>query len=271
MRYYSRKEVELIGKAGAYSYDDAIDGNGIIVSRQLASYWLATLPNDKGLSIHFKEDGFWEAWITLWISRNVSPNAICIDAGANYGYFAFQLATHGCEVYAIEANPMLIPFLQKSVELNNLQGRVHVLGAAVSRVTGKKIKLHVTESSCNSSINTYSHTNDVILKTVDVDTIALDDFSDIKPIDFIKMDIEGAEELAFDGMWRLLRMNPKCVVLFELVYELYPERAKLFYDKICKNFLLSYVDYDGNEQPVQGYSFIENDIEEVRMFVVRGK
>lgn len=271
MRYYSRKEVESIGKAGAYSYDDVIDGKSIIVSRQLASYWLATLPDDKGLSVHFKEDGFWEAWITLWISRNVSPNAVCIDAGANYGYFTFQLAAHGCEVYAIEANPALIPFLLKSVELNGFADRVHVVNAAVSDTDGKKVRLHITESSGNSSINTYTHTNDLILREVDVETIALSRYSGITPIDFIKMDIEGAEELAFDGLGRLLRMNPKCVILLELVYELYPERAKLFYNKISESCVVSYVDYDGNEQPVKDYSFIENDTEAFRMFVVRSK
>src|SRR5580704_6922794 len=111
MRFSSREEVERIGRAGVASYESCTEGQPIIVSRQLSSFWIASRPDDPGLSEHFKNDGFWEAWITLWISRNVAPGSVCVDAGANYGYFTFQLVQNGCMVLAYEANPELIPYL----------------------------------------------------------------------------------------------------------------------------------------------------------------
>ena len=272
MEFFSRQEVEKIGKAGTCTFTANVDTHNqdvpAQVSRQLSSYWIASKPTDRGISEHFKNDGFWEAWISLWISRNVKPGSVCIDAGANYGYFTFQLAQHGCKVLAIEANSELIPYLKKSVELNGCADRVRVMNNAISEVSHRMLTLNLTESSLNSTIINSGQT----IAEISVETIALNDVASFEGgIDFVKMDIEGAEELAFAGMQRLWDVNPKCVFLMEFVNDHYAEHGKLFYDRMATDFKIGYVDYNGDEQPVSDFSFFQNDTEDFRMIVLRKK
>ncbi len=264
--------MERAGRTGAFSYESYADGSRVMVSRQLSSFLLASRPNDEGLSEHFKNDGFWEAWITLWISKNVVPGSICIDVGANYGYFTFQLAQMGCRVLAYEANPELIPYLVRSVELNDCCDRVKIINAAVTEVEGDGIDFNIAKSSANSSINTYTHTGDAFIGAVKIKATKLDTcLINYKKIDFIKMDIEGAEQLAWKGMQRLFDTNPGCVCLMELVPELYVQKAEFFFKELQQKCLIKYVDYDGGEQPIKDYSFIANDTETSRMIVLRNR
>jgi FkbM family methyltransferase len=264
MKYLQRSDVEKIGRCGAHSYIDVLDGKPIRVSRQLSSYWVASNLVDKGMSEHLMEDGFWEAWITLWISRFVA-NSVCIDAGANYGYFTFQLAKNGCKVYAIDANPSIIPFLKHSSKLNGCENRVEIMNYAISNKSGDVVELGLTENTLNTSVLVSRRSE---YGVISVNTLALNDIDD--KIDFIKMDIEGAEELAFDGMLNIWDKNPDCVLLMEFVPPQYEKNGLLFFEKIISNgFNIGYVDYDGNEQHIADFSFFESDDAPFRMLVIR--
>lgn len=268
MEFFSRSEVETIGKTGIRTIDGNIGDNRIQISRQLSAYWLASKITDKGIAEHFKNDGFWEAWNTLWISKNVKPGSVCIDAGANYGYFTFQLAQHGCKVLAIEANPELIPYLEKSVELNGCADRVSILNRAIADVSYKMLTLNLKESSLNTTIVE----NEKTFGDFKIETLALNDVASFEGgVDFIKMDIEGAEELAFAGMQRIWEVNPKCVLFVEFVLDHYAERGRLFYERMIEGHTVGYVDYNGEEQAISDYSFFQNDTEDFRMITVRKK
>ena len=272
MQFNSRQEVESVGRAGALGYETYIAGQPVNVDRQLSSYWIASRPDDPGLSEHFRKDGFWESWITLWISRNVAAGSTCIDAGASYGYFTFHLAERGCRVIAYEANPELIPCLMKSVELNDCADRVKIVNAAVTDVEGAEIDFNIALGSGNSTIHGFTHSGDAFVATVKVKTSKLDScLANYDRIDFIKMDIEGAEQLAWKGMQKLFAENPACICLMEFVPALYEQKGKIFFEELDSRCTISYVAYDGTEKPVPDHSFIENDTESFRMIVLRNK
>ncbi len=276
MKYNSRYEVENIGKIGTYTFPDFLGEKEIIVSRQLSSFWIASAEEDKGIAKHLKEDGFWEAWITLWVSRNVLPASKCINAGANYGYYTFMLAQHGCSVIAVEANTELVPYLQASVKYNGCSDRVIIIGAALADTADEYITLNVRKSTMNSSLKTLTHTTgyEEPYKSVQVKTISLDAIADqygYHDVDFIIMDIEGSEPLAWKGMQQLLRDSPKCVTLMEFVPMIYEENGKPFYEEMKSVCDVSYVDYDGNEQQIEDFSFFEKDLNRMRMLVLRVK
>ncbi len=273
MNYLNRAEVESMGAAGVRTYEITEGETHMQVCRQLSSYWLATKFTDNGIAEHFKNDGFWEAWITLWISKNVPPASVCIDAGANYGYYTFMLAQHGCKVIAVEANPELIPYLVKSIELNGCKDRVSVLNRAIADQSNKDIVLSVLESSLNTTIQDEEGFFQNKTGEITIESLALDDLLPTigQPIDFVKMDIEGSEEIAFKGMQKLWKVNPNFVLLMEFVPRHYEQRGKLFFEKVTGQYSISYVDYDGNEQPLDDYSFFETDTEELRMLVIRIK
>ncbi|HXH19076.1 MAG TPA: FkbM family methyltransferase [Chitinophagales bacterium] len=256
--FNSRQGVEAAGKSQSCFYYDTMNGQRIIVGRMLGSYWLAAKEDDKGMSEHIMRDGFWESWITLWMVRNVKPGTVCIDAGANYGYFTFLLARLGCKVVAVEANPEIIPFLEKSVELNNCEKQVKVIHAAASAKRGK-VKLNLKESTLNSTVIDIP-----TQQSYEVKAIALDSLRE--KAGFVKMDIEGAEESAWQGMKKL---KGNCVTLMEFVPDHYKERGRLFFDAMNETHHISYVDFSGNEQPLSSHDFFLRDTEPFRMLVLR--
>jgi FkbM family methyltransferase len=262
MKYKDRQDIETIGKTGAFNYK--INNN--IATRILSSYWLYVEDKEDHFVPHLKRDGYWESWISLWISQNVAPGSVCIDGGANYGYYTFQLLLHGCQVYAIEANPNLIPYLETSLELNGSNFPLTIINKAITDGSTETVFLNITESSLHSTVGIERNSVD----TVEVKTIRLLDFID-KKIDFIKLDIEGNEDQALLDLIELQKKNSNLVCLMEWVYDAYPNKSRELFAYMVNNFQMSYVEYDGSETPVTDYSFIERERIDLRMYVLRKK
>lgn len=262
MRYIDRADLQRLGEAGARNYSL---GNNDIAVRILGSSWLIVKDLNDHFAPHLKKDGYWEAWISLWISQNVKPGSVCIDGGANYGYYTFQLLLHGCKVFAIEANPHLIPYLETSLKLNG-DFPLTIIHAALTDGSTDKVTLIVTESYLHSTIIIDREAKDL----VEVNTVRLLDFAN-KKVDFIKLDIEGAEDQVLPDLVKLQKKNANLVCLMEWVYDAYPNKSRELFDYMIDNFKLSYVDYDGGEVPVTSYSFIEEETVDLRMYVLRKK
>lgn len=263
MRFNNRQELENIGKVGSYHYE--LDDDKIAV-RILSSFWLSVQDKDDHFVPHLKRDGFWESWVSLWISKNVKPGSVCIDGGANYGYYTFQLLLHGCKVIAIEANPHLIPHLNESLRLNG-DLPLTIINAAITNGSTDKITLSVTNSFLHSTVRDFR--NDTVEK-VEVDTISLSSFKN-NQIDFIKLDIEGVEDEVLPDVLNLQNTNPNVVCLFEWVYDSYPNKSRELYEYIINNFSVSYVDFDGEETQLKSYDQIIQETVDLRMYVLRKK
>lgn len=265
MKFLNRQDIEKIGRAGAAHY--TID-NTKIATRLLSSYWLCVEDSEDHFVPHLKRDGFWESWISLWMSQNVSPGSTCIDGGANYGFYTFQLLLHGCKVYAIEANPNLIPYLETSLELNgNLP--LTIVNSAITDGSTETVVLNITESALHSTV----HGNFVersVKETAVVKTTRLLEYIDEK-IDFIKLDIEGNEDQALPDLILLQKKYPDLVCLMEWVYDAYPNKSKELYEYMSQNFEISYVGYAGEEIPLLSYEFIEKENVDLRMYILRAK
>lgn len=270
MRYIDRAEVEKIGRAGTYYYHTG----DYIVARQMASYWLCADPSDKGYTPHAMHDGYWEAWITLWISQNVMPGAVCVDVGANFGFYTFLLAHHGCKVIAFEPTQRCFDLLNKGNELNGSADRVSIEQYAVTDGTEKTVRLwEVAGHLMNTTIDAPSAAtgNYFDAPAISLDTYFSKKAALKKSISFIKIDAEGSEHLIWKGMQKLLADNPSCIVLMEFVPGHYPNMGKDFFNELLQSRNVSYVDYAGNEQPLGSYDFIEKDTEPFRMLVLRAK
>lgn len=270
MRYNDRTEVERIGKTGTYYYQT---GN-YIVARQMSSYWLCVDPSDIGYTPHAMSEGYWEAWITVWMSQHVVPGSVCVDVGANFGFYTFLLAQHGCIVFGFEPTQRCFDLLNVSNQLNGSSDRVIIEKNAVTDGKQKTVRLwEISEQYMNTTIDVpEGYTG----KYFDVETVSLDKYfakkADVKKkISFIKIDAEGSEYLIWNGMQKLLKENPECIVLMEFVPGHYPEMGRGFFNELLASRKVSYVDYVGLEQPLNSYDFIEKDTEPFRMLVLRKK
>lgn len=155
--------------------------------------------------------GVWEKFETEIVKKIIKEGDNVIDLGANIGYYTLlfsRLVGDKGKVFAFEPEPKNFSVLKRNVELNNYKN-VILVQKAVSNTNG-------TTNLFISQTNTGGHTlffnNNKLTKTsTPIQTIRLDDyFKDQKiPISFIKMDIQGSEGLAVDGMKKLLSKNHK--------------------------------------------------------------
>jgi FkbM family methyltransferase len=179
--------------------------------------------NDPGISrtlIHF---GTREKEHICILNKELSSGNVIIDLGANIGYYALMEANivgNDGYVYALEPSPSNADMLRKNISLNNYDGIVEVFQMGASNKTGKE-KFYTSEMS---NLGTFSPTRyygkSSMAKsspTISTKTTNIPDFIvDRKPIDFIRMDIEGYEVEVFEGMMPLLEdknFSPK--ILFE--------------------------------------------------------
>ncbi len=141
--------------------------------------------------------GVYEPKETELVKKEIKKGNIVLDLGASIGYYTLlfsKLVGSQGKVYAFESNYDRFDILKKNVRINKYINVV-LENKAVSNKNGEAIIFHQKAQ-----------------------TIKLDDYFKTKTdkhIDFIKMDIEGHEKHAFEGMKEILSKNPKIKILFE--------------------------------------------------------
>ncbi len=153
----------------------------------------------------------------------IKPGNTVLDIGANIGYYtllAARLVGPQGKIYAFEPDPDNFRLLQRNVEANGYDN-VILVNKALSNKNGK-IRLYLNPS--NRGDHRVYDSKDGRL-SLEIEAITLDVF--FKPLDkkihFIKMDIQGAEALALEGMKGLVRKNKEV----RLVTEFSPASLKL--------------------------------------------
>src|SRR5690349_5400593 len=131
MKYDSREEVERIGLAGSKK---EIDKRGTRF-RYLSSFWLYVEEDDYAFTPHARS-GFWEAWVTRWISEELEHCEYFVDVGANVGYYTMLAGTSRVRTYAVEPNPTLYDKLYDSATKNRCKDLVTILPVALADVRG---------------------------------------------------------------------------------------------------------------------------------------
>jgi len=152
---------------------------------------------------------------TELIKKEIKKGDIVLDIGANIGYFTLlfaKLVGKEGKVFAFEPDPDNFSLLEKNVKLNGYQNVILIRGA-VSSETGK-IRLYLSEE--NKADNRIYNSGDS-RRSIEVEAIRLDDYFESYEgeIDFIKMDIQGAEAKAIQGMPLLLQKNRSIKLLTE--------------------------------------------------------
>jgi FkbM family methyltransferase len=173
---------------------------------------------DKGDSMGLSFFGVFEPFMSSIVAGEVRRGDIVLDIGASIGYYTLMFARLVGEeghVYAFEPAPESFEILKRNIEENGYRN-VTLINKAVSDFTGKT---RLFLCGYNNMAHTMSKTRSSS-GSIEIDTVRLDDFfgADSRPIDFIKIDVEGAELAAIRGMERLLQRSPSV----SLITEFYP-------------------------------------------------
>jgi FkbM family methyltransferase len=217
-------------------------------------------PRDIAVVPHLALDSVWEHRITAaWLSV-VKPKDTVLDVGSNFGYFGALAAQRTdkkhSKVVHFEANPHLLPYIHKTLDVNWLNEQSVVENLAVGDKEGTLTLRILKDYLGSSSVLPLEHTakymgNKMHLETaeeVKVKSVSLDKYcqvNGIKTVDLIKMDIEGFEDKAYAGMRSVVKNSPNLTFFIEFTKDSYDD-PRGFYDQMLKDFGHVYlIDDDG--------------------------
>ena len=82
-------------------------------------------------------------------------------------------------------------------------------------------------------------------EVIEIETITLDDLTkDWDRVDFIKIDAEGAEELIWQGMQKVLNENKNITIVLEINCSRYAQPKEFLQEIQANGFKLRHIDYD---------------------------
>jgi FkbM family methyltransferase len=97
------------------------------------------------VAIGVARDGVHEPWTTRLVQELLRPGDICLNAGANFGYFVCLagrlVGATGC-VIGVEPNPHILPCLMKSLYWNGTIGNTEVVARALSDEADQDLTFH---------------------------------------------------------------------------------------------------------------------------------
>lgn len=196
-------------------------GDGVMLCRILGRYKLYVPSSDVGFGAHVMMEGIWEGWLTTFVARRIKPGMTAVDVGANHGYytmfFADLVETRG-RVVAVEPHPRTSALLRQSVAVNGFDGRVKVLTAAAVARDGEDLTFYADPAEPKNARIIPDDTTLPQSHITKVKGMALDSvLADCDRVDFIKIDVEGAEENTLaGGMGIIARDKPDILLEFNV-------------------------------------------------------
>jgi FkbM family methyltransferase len=183
---------------------------------------------------HFRQ---YEEPVRQVLRDHLREGHVCIDVGANIGVMTFLAASlvgPAGLVVAVEPNPGNVQLLYRSIVLNQLTNvQVVPLAAsdrrAVFSLTGRS-NTHLIGARGAAGGGSF------------VQSVPLDElFAGLPRLDFVKLDIEGHEPPALEGMWQLIarhrplvltEFNPRCLGVQQQDALSYLRRLRTLYPRI---------------------------------------
>ena len=217
-------------------------GNNKALCRVLGKYKIFVDTRDIGITPHLVMDGFWETWLTQCMYRIIKPGDICIDVGANYGYYSLLMSSlTGKEgrTIAVEPNPYVFSLLAATASVHS--SSIEPVQVALSDVTGYTTLVIPDNFFGDASIVERKDKPRLARSRVDVKTQTLDELAvqlELPRIDLVKIDVEGAEPGVFNGMNETISKNDGLRVLIEYSPYLYDD-AKSFTEFLFHHFEVS--------------------------------
>lgn len=160
------------------------------------------------------EHGYWLGWYEIRkrqaFESKIPAGAVVYDVGANVGYYSLLaaiLAGKAGHVYAFEPLPRNVDFLRRHVILNKLEDNITVFEVAVSDRTGEA----AFDLGASASMGHLADTGEIKVKQVRLDDMWA--AGEVKPPDFMKIDVEGAEFEVLNGARKLLKTHQPILFL----------------------------------------------------------
>lgn len=160
--------------------------------------------------------GRYEPQETAVVTAVLKPGQTFVDVGANWGYFTLlgaKAVGPAGRVVAVEPDPRLYALLNTNVAANRFGNVTPVLAAAAAG-PGEVRLAGFDADAGNWGLTRLDEGGALTARATSVDAEL--DALGVGPVDLLKMDIEGAEDVALDGMAAGLRSGRYARLLVEL-------------------------------------------------------
>lgn len=215
-----------------------VDVDGTTVTRIFTGQKMFVNAKDLSLAPHIILDGQWETEITNLIMSYIKEDTVFFDVGANFGWFSVVAGTkiRNGFLHVFEVNKKLSDLIYKSFLVNGIRNfKVNTI--AVSNKDNQSITFNMHNDLWGSNFVSDKVTG--FDSQIQVPTITLDTYckeNNVERVDVIKMDIEGHEDFAYEGMKDLIKRNKNNLVMFlEFSSALYSD-SKDFFNKLKSDF-----------------------------------
>lgn len=248
LRTTSRVEAEAVFESNSRS---AYLGGNRALCIVLGKYKMYVDTTDIGFSPHMMFDGYWEYWLTKFIADHVAEGAHVMDVGANLGYYTLLLADivgESGKVYGFEPNPVLFEMLRSTVRLNGFWRQASLVNAAlIDDPQQVEVPFFVPRNEPKNGTIVqagYSDPRGCVISAPARTVGSLD----IRRLDFIKIDVEGAEKALLESLQPIKQeLTPKIVVEVNF-------GRNYSYDDIVRlagyGSELLHIDFDGDIKPL---------------------
>lgn len=252
--------------------------DGSILTTTYTGQIIAVDPGDLSLAPHLILKGEWEKELTQRCEAIVSKidDPVIFDIGANFGWYGLTLSRFSSHstIHLFEANPEIAKLLSITVLVNGLPLRAQINNLAVSDQSGQILclevpKLHKGSSSIcgfNIDLSKYYETNEE-LSSFKIASTNIDDYCKLKGvsrIDFMKIDVEGAEEKVVLGAENVIRQSEDLTIMLEWNIGRYSDKMLqiLKYFQFCAAF-----DHEGVWTDLSGELRLASDVKNLEALV----
>lgn len=254
----SREQNEAIIRSlcfGAYL------GGTTALCRVLGRYKMLVDTDDLGVSVHLMAEGSWEMWHTEVTAQLLKPGMKAIDVGANVGYFSVlmsELVGEAGSVHAFEPNPVIAARLRNSLAINGFADRATVYDFALGDRDGTA-RLYIPERAPGGAHVLHDMSD---LPGTDIRIRRFDAVPELADADFIKIDVEGAEQAVWHGMKGLLDSGRPMTIVLEFTAERYDDSGGFVDEILASGFSLSLIHLDQGILPTDRAALLSKPMEE---------
>ena len=153
-----------------------------------------------------------------FLLATVQKGDVVLDIGAHIGLFAAiasQAVGSGGKVFAFEPSPTTYSLLSKTMTINNATGIIKTYQQAVGSQQGKTT-FFISNDQADNSNSLVNYKEDRPLHGIDINVTTIDFFvseQQLSKVDFVKIDVEGAEFDAIKGAVNTFKkFKPVCIL-----------------------------------------------------------
>ena len=188
------------------------------LARRLFLDRVVTVEIDNGIRLRSPRSAFYllsksERFITHEFKNSIRPGTLVLDIGAHVGIYTLLAANRvgsAGKVIAVEPNPENLRLLDDNVRYNKFDRIVQVIPNAASN-RRETMRLFRGTRSMESSL----HSLDEIESVISVECVRLDEAVGPERVAVIKLDVEGHEIEALEGMEASIRRSDGLVLFIE--------------------------------------------------------